>query len=161
VSQSVQATPMTNAELQQLVETISLQFFQQPFCHQAYFNRRLKTTGGRYHLASHNLDFNPQVMLRYGIAELEKVIKHELCHYHLHLAGKGYQHRDREFKELLQKTGGARYVQPLNEPQTQKLYHYQCQACHVLIVRKRRIHLQRFVCGKCGGSLQLLQSPNS
>ena len=35
--------------------------FQKPFLHQATFNRRLKTTGGRYHLASHHLDFNPTV----------------------------------------------------------------------------------------------------
>ena len=27
--------------------------------------------------------------------ELIGIIKHELCHYHLHLEGKGYQHRDR------------------------------------------------------------------
>lgn len=97
---------MTDQALQTLVEKISIVFFQKPFLHQATFNRRLKTTGGRYHLASHHLDFNPTVFLKYGQEELEKVIKHELCHYHLHLAGKGYQHKDKDFKELLAKTGG-------------------------------------------------------
>ena len=39
--------------------------------------------------------------------ELIGIIKHELCHYHLHLEGKGYQHRDKDFKELLKKVGGT------------------------------------------------------
>ena len=46
---------MTDQALQTLVEKISIVFFQKPFLHQATFNRRLKTTGGRYHLASHHL----------------------------------------------------------------------------------------------------------
>ncbi|WP_048948172.1 SprT family protein [Enterococcus faecalis] len=119
---------MTDQALQTLVEKISIVFFQKPFLHQATFNRRLKTTGGRYHLASHHLDFNPTVFLKYGQEELEKVIKHELCHYHLHLAGKGYQHKDKDFQ-------------------------YQCQSCGEVILRKRRIDTTRYVCGKCHGRL--------
>ena len=76
---------MTNQELQALVEKISHDSFRQPFRHNARFNRRLKTTGGRYHLKSHDLDFNPILFEKYGEVELIKVIKHELCHYHLHL----------------------------------------------------------------------------
>ncbi len=40
---------MTEAQLQKLVEEISLKFFRRPFRHRAIFNKRLKTTGGRYH----------------------------------------------------------------------------------------------------------------
>ena len=47
---------MTQEELQQLVEEISLKSFQRPFKHQAMFNPRLRTTGGRYHLNDHHLD---------------------------------------------------------------------------------------------------------
>ncbi|EMP3376764.1 TPA: SprT family protein, partial [Enterococcus faecium] len=46
---------MTQEELQQLVEEISLKSFQLPFKHQAMFNPRLRTTGGRYHLNDHHL----------------------------------------------------------------------------------------------------------
>ena len=35
--------------------------------------------------------------------ELISIIKHELCHYHLHQEGKGYKHRDQDFKDLLKK----------------------------------------------------------
>ncbi|GGC84644.1 protein SprT [Enterococcus wangshanyuanii] len=144
---------MTDRKLQELVETISLEAFGKKFRHKAYFNRRLKTTGGRYHLQSHDIDFNPKVFERYGEPELVNVIKHELCHYHLHLEGKGYQHKDADFKLLLKQTGGSRYVRPLVEQKPQSYHQYQCEKCQTLILRKRRINTQRFVCGKCRGKL--------
>ena len=97
---------MNEQELQRLVEHISITIFRKPFRHRASFNRRLKTTGGRYHLGSHDLDFNPLVLELHGMEELEKVVKHELCHYHLHLEGRGYQHRDADFLNLLKASGG-------------------------------------------------------
>lgn len=144
---------LTDDQLQSLVEKISLVFFEKKFRHKAFFNRRLKTTGGRYHLNSHDIDFNPKVFELYGEDELIKVIKHELCHYHLHLENKGYQHKDAEFKSLLKQTGGSRYVRPLVEQKPQSYHQYQCKKCQTLILRKRRINTQRFVCGKCRGKL--------
>lgn len=136
---------MTEQELQQLVEKISLESFKRPFLHHAVFNRRLKTTGGRYHLNDHHLDFNPLVVEKYGQQELIGVIKHELCHYHLHLTGRGYQHRDADFKKLLTQTGGARYAPPLVE----KSYHcYCCEHGHE-ILRQRKINTKYYVCGIC------------
>ena len=82
-----------------------------PFQHEAYFNGRLKTTGGRYHLSDHHLDFNPHLLAEFGVDTFIQIIKHEFCHYHLHLAGKGYRHRDPEFQKLfLAATGGLRYA---------------------------------------------------
>ena len=49
---------MNDQELQNLVEEISWEFFNKPFHHQAIFNSRLKTTGGRYLLDSHNIEMN-------------------------------------------------------------------------------------------------------
>lgn len=98
---------MTNAELQQLVEKISMQSFHKPFLHKAYFNPRLRTTGGRYMLRSHDIDINRKYLDEHGLDELIGIIKHELCHYHLHIEGKGYKHGDQEFKSLLKKSGGA------------------------------------------------------
>ena len=147
-----------NGQLQEAVEKISLHFFGRPFLHVATFNGRLKTTGGRYHMGSHNLDFNPKVLSKYGIDELIGVIKHELCHYHLHLAGKGYQHKDRDFKELLQRTQGSRYVRSLIDQE--QMHTYQCQDCEILIHRKRRINLNRYVCGNCRGELRPVNESN-
>ncbi|MEI5992005.1 SprT family protein [Enterococcus crotali] len=144
---------LTDDQLQAMVEEISLTFFAKKFRHKAFFNRRLKTTGGRYHLGSHNIDFNPKVFALYGETELINVIKHELCHYHLHLESRGYQHKDAEFKALLKQTGGSRYVRPLVEQKPQSYHQYQCEKCQTLILRKRRINTQRYVCGKCHGKL--------
>ncbi|MGL4694817.1 SprT family protein [Enterococcus larvae] len=147
----------SDSQLQQLVEQLSLSFFGKPFLHRAFYNARLKTTGGRYHLGSHDIDFNPKVLEKYGRDELVGVIKHELCHYHLHLENRGYQHKDKDFKELLSKTGGSRYVRPLLEKKT--AYHcYRCQNCGAAIRRQRRINLDRYVCGSCRGKLQLIAS---
>lgn len=146
---------MTNQELQVLVEKISQESFRQPFCHQASFNSRLKTTGGRYHLKSHDLDFNQRIFEKYGEDELIKVIKHELCHYHLHLAGRGYQHKDLEFKQLLKKTGGSRYAPPLAAATFQV---YECGKCHKEIRRRRKINTERYVCGNCQGRLKFLKT---
>ena len=59
--------------------------------------------------------------MQLGEKELIGIIKHELCHYHLHLEGKGYQHQDQEFKKLLKKVGAPRFCTPL-PGQTSKTY---------------------------------------
>ena len=58
---------MTQQELQRLVEELSLSVFNKPFTHRAVFNSRLKTTGGRYHLSDHHLDFNPAMLTEHGM----------------------------------------------------------------------------------------------
>lgn len=89
---------MNNQELQSLVCDISLKYFKIPFKHNAYFNSRLRTTGGRYLLKSHDIEINPKQYEHYGKEAIIDIVKHELCHYHLHILGKGYKHKDRDFK---------------------------------------------------------------
>ena len=64
-------------------------------------------------LSSHNIELNRKYLLEHGQSELVGIIKHELCHYHLHLEGKGYKHRDKDFRDLLQKVGAPRFCTPL------------------------------------------------
>ncbi|WP_034552537.1 SprT family protein [Carnobacterium funditum] len=150
---------MDQIELQNLVEEVSLEYFKQPFEHHATFNNRLRTTGGRYHLRTHDLDFNLNILETFGKQEFISVIKHELCHYHLHLTGKGYQHKDSDFKELLKQTGGTRFVQSLRtKDRAKKMWTYQCKSCEMSIYRQRRFNTQRFVCGRCQGRLVLQDS---
>ncbi|VDG31360.1 hypothetical protein MUDAN_DOGOELCO_03208 [Lactiplantibacillus mudanjiangensis] len=149
---------MTNTELQHLVEQLSLTVFKRPFKHQATFNARLRTTGGRYQLESHNIDINPKMLTDFDEAILIGVIKHELCHYHLHLAGRGYRHRDRAFKQLLAHVGGSRYAPT---PKTGAAarpakYVYQCQDCGQTYPRKRRLDTKRYTCGRCHGPIKLM-----
>ena len=102
---------MNEHELQQLTEEISRTSFHREFTHKITYNRRLRSSGGRYLLKSGNIEMNPLVEQELGIEALIGVIKHELCHYHLHQTGGGYRHRDADFKRLLHQVGGSRFVE--------------------------------------------------
>ncbi|WP_143522828.1 SprT family protein, partial [Pseudomonas sp. 2822-15] len=92
------------------------------------FNPRLRTTGGRYSLLDHHIEINPKHLEYFGEKELTQIIKHELCHYHLHLEGRGYKHKDNDFKYLLKEVGGARHCQTLPGMKTKqtKVHVYRC-----------------------------------
>lgn len=145
---------MSNQELQALVEQVSETSFHRPFVHQARFNARLRSTGGRFHLPDENLDFNPHLFAVADKTVQQGIIKHELCHYHLYRAHRGYKHRDRDFKALLQTVGGLRYA-PRLTPVRPPRYLYQCPACGQLYPRQRRLNLARYGCGRCGHRLVL------
>jgi SprT-like protein len=152
---------MKDHELHELVKNISANLFGKPFRHQAYFNPKLRSTGGRYLLGTHNIEINKKYLEQLGEAELIGIIKHELCHYHLHLEGKGYQHRDPDFKTLLKKVGAPRYCNQLPEVPKKRTFKriliYECTSCHVQYKRKRSINISRYVCGKCRGKLSKVQ----
>lgn len=147
---------MTDKELQVLVEELSQKYFDVPFLHQAYFNSRLRTTGGRYLLRSHNIEFNKKSYEIFGIEELRGIILHELCHYHLHIRGMGYKHRDADFRALLKKVGAPRFCSTIEENKKQtstKTYLYECVECKQLYPRKKRMDVNKYRCGKCRGRL--------
>lgn len=153
---------MDDQQLQAWVERISLESFRIPFRHKATFNRRLRATGGRYFMKSHNIDISWQQYETFGPAEVEKIIKHELCHYHLHLQRKGYKHSDPEFKQLLKQVGGTRFCKALapRKPAAYK-YRLECRACGTHYLRKRKMDLRKYVCGKCRGKLSLVELPGA
>lgn len=148
-------------ELQRWVEVISVRTFKRPFRHKAYFNSRLRTTGGRYLLATHAIEINPKYIIELGEKELIGIIKHELCHYHLHLEGKGYRHGDQDFKKLMQATASPRHCQTLpsarqgsRKRKSTKRYLYSCSICGVQYKRKKRMDPKRYRCGKCQGEIK-------
>lgn len=149
---------MDNQELQKWIERISLECFGRPFLHQASFNHRLRSTGGRYFIQSHNIEISWQQYVKHGRDEVEKIIKHELCHYHLHIMKRGYKHRDADFKQLLKQVGGSRFCKPLdNSEKRREPYRYKliCRSCGMEYLRKRKINLNKYACGKCRGRLNL------
>ncbi|MCM3272416.1 SprT family protein [Paenibacillus elgii] len=150
---------MDDRQLQLWVEQISLSSFGCPFLHRARFNRRLKSTGGRYFTRTHDIEISWLQYEQFGAADVEKIIKHELCHYHLHLLGGGYQHRDDDFKRLLAKVGGTRYCRSLpQELKRTEPYRYKlvCTSCSAEYMRKRKTDPKKYVCGFCKGKLKLL-----
>ena len=143
---------MNEHELQQLTQEISRTSFHREFTHKITYNKRLRSSGGRYLLKTGNIEMNPLVEQELGLEALIGVIKHELCHYHLHQTGGGYRHRDADFKRLLHQVGGSRFVERMKEPN----FIYECTACHHRYPRMRKMNTNRYVCGKCRGKLILL-----
>ena len=143
---------MNEHELQQLTMEISRTSFHREFTHKITYNRRLRSSGGRYLLKTGNIEINPLVEQELGLEALVGVIKHELCYYHLHQTGGGYRHRDADFKRLLHQVGGSRFVERMKEPN----FIYECTACHHRYPRMRKMNTNRYVCGKCRGKLILL-----
>ena len=115
------------------VKTVSIEDFGWEFKHQALWNKRLRTTGGRFFPKDGHLDFNPKLYEEHGLETFRKIVRHELCHYHLYFQGKGYKHADRDFKDLLAKVDGLRYA-PKMQGQEENYYLYQCQSCVVFTV---------------------------
>ncbi|MFK2826306.1 SprT family protein [Bacillus sp. B190/17] len=155
---------MNGQELQLLTEKISREWFGRPFLHKATFNTRLKTTGGRYILQSHDIEVNKKYFEVYGQEELEGIIKHELCHYHLHLEGKGYRHRDKDFRELLRAVKAPRHCTPLTGAgvkSSARLLMYRCNDCRFVYTRKRKMDTMRYVCGRCKGSITLVKEESA
>lgn len=150
---------MTNEQLQKWVENLSLTYFNRPFLHQATFNPRLRTTGGRYFTHSHHIEISPHQLAIHGEQETESIIKHELCHYHLHIQRKGYQHRDEDFKRLMQQVGASRYCKPLPGAARRLPVRYAlvCGACGMQYPRKRRVDPRKYACGRCRGKLKLYE----
>ena len=143
---------MNENELQLLTMQISRQYFQREFTHHINYNHRLRSSGGRYLLKTGNIEINPKIEQKLGIEALIGVIKHELCHYHLHQTGSGYRHRDQDFKKLLNQVGGSRFVERMEPPK----FVYECTSCHHLYPRMKKMDTSRFVCGKCREKLILL-----
>lgn len=149
---------MNNNDLQLLVCSVSEEYFNKPFRHHAIFNKRLKTTGGRYLLHTHNIEINPLQLQYFGEEALIDIVKHELCHYHLHLEGKGYQHKDLDFKTLSYKVGAPRFCQPIKQYEERVNYMYGCQSCLTQFKRIKRVNIQKYRCGRCGGKLKLISN---
>ena len=133
------------------VRQVSQEDFGEEFWHQAHWNKRLRSTGGRFFPSDGHLEFNFRLYQELDLTVFRKIVRHELCHYHLFYANKGYKHRDADFKKLLQEVGGLRYTPPLQQEKT--FYVYACKQCGQVYQRHRRVNRQKFVCGRCCGKL--------
>ena len=147
---------ISEEELKKLVNELSLTHFGKPYPDDVIFNGRLRTTGGRYIPSKRKIELNPKFPVELGEEEFHGIIKHELCHYHLHVEGRGYKHGDPEFKHLLKTTGSPRHCQTLPSVKSKIKHKYACQACGQLYNRMRKIDTRRYRCGKCKGKLGIV-----
>ncbi|PBB06072.1 SprT family protein [Salimicrobium humidisoli] len=145
---------MEDEQLLEWTKEISRRDFAREFRDDIRFNPRLRTTGGRYLPNERRIEINRLYLEECGPEELEGIIKHELCHYHLHIEGKGYHHRDAEFRRLMEETGSPRHCTPLPSSKKQASHHYRCRRCGVTYRRKRRVNTDKYRCGRCKGILE-------
>lgn len=132
------------------INNISNTYFGKPFDHDARYNNRLRTTGGRYLPGKQMIEVNPKYVHEMPYNEVIGIIKHELCHYHLHMDGKPFGHGDRAFKQLLKKTNSPRFCKPLPSTIKNQVVHtYICKSCRTIYRRKRKVNVDRVRCGKC------------
>lgn len=148
-------THLNEKALYELVNRLSVQHFNKVFKHEVRFNHRLRTTGGRYIPGKKVIELNPKYVAELGENEFIGIIKHELCHYHLHIEGRGFSHGDADFKKLLRETGSPRYCTPLPSRQKDYKYRYACRKCNHEYKRMRRVNVDKYRCGKCRGRLIL------
>lgn len=141
-------------DLLELTKDLSQKYFKRPFLHNARLNHRLRTTGGRYLPAEKTIELNPKYIIEMDVEEVIGILKHELCHYHLHIQGKGYRHGDEDFKRLLKETGSPRYCKPLPSNKRRKRHTYTCTNCSYKYKRIRRVNVKRYRCGKCHGVIK-------
>lgn len=139
---------MNDIELTARVRQLSQAKFQRNFEHEARWNSRLRSTGGRFFPKDLHLDFNPKMA---DLPDFDKIILHELVHYHLYRAHRGYKHRDHDFKQLLAQVGGSRFAPALEAPKL--IYH--CRNCGACYPRQRKLDIKKYRCGKCHGKLKL------
>ena len=62
-------------KLTDYVKQVSLEDFGRPFIHQAQWNSRLRSTGGRFFPKDGHLDFNPKVYQELGLDVFRKIVR--------------------------------------------------------------------------------------
>ncbi|MCP1638371.1 SprT-like protein [Streptococcus gallinaceus] len=139
------------------VREVSREDFGKEFSHEAFWNNRLRSTGGRFFPKDGHLDFNRKILDQFGLEIFRKIVRHELCHYHLYFEKKGYKHGDKEFKDLLSAVDGLRYAPSLAQENASLLF-YSCRDCGQVYQRKRRINVEKYRCGKCRGRFFLVKT---
>ena len=104
---------------------------------------RLRTTGGRYLLKSHDIEINPKQYEHYGKKAIIDIVKHELCHYHLHILGKKViKHKDRDFKMLKYESWCApRFCTPIHSYEERANYEYKCPDVGQKYLRIKRVNV--------------------
>lgn len=147
---------LNEKKLRELVNRLSLDFFNEPFRHYVTYNYRLRTTGGRYIPSKKTIEVNPKYVVEMSESDYIGIIKHELVHYHLHIKGKGYNHGDESFKQLLKTTGSPRYCKPLSSTKRRVKHMYICSSCNYVYKRIRRVDVTKRRCGRCSGRIEMM-----
>lgn len=145
-------------ELFEITSRIYRHYFADTFQGTVDWSTRLTKTAGRCEVSFYNCrPAQARIILslpyyrQHGLAELERIIKHELAHYRLFwTTGTKHRHNSRAFRELLALMDAPRYakVSPECEPKAKPRYTYVCPTCGHIYYRKRRINGSCSLCDR-------------
>jgi SprT-like protein len=136
----------TEMDLQSLAESLSIELFSRPYLGAVRLNPRLRTSAGRFLGAGKIIEINPAYIDAHKQKGLIDTLKHELIHYHFPQAGHGPV-----FRREAERIGCSRFCLPLaGSVPTRR---YVCESCGHIYLRRRRIDIKRYLCGKCKGKL--------
>ena len=105
---------------------------------------------------------NKKYLEQLGMDELMGIIKHELCHYHLHQEGRAISIEIRILKNYFIKVGGTEVLFTSSgnvgkKEEINRIITYICIECKEVYKRKKKLDTNRYVCGHCSGKLILTE----
>ncbi len=144
---------MNEEKLKRLADKLSRHFWDRPCRIPVIWNGRLKRSMGRFLFQAEGEQRKPLriELSKHAAAFINReifvaVLLHELCHYHLFIAGKPFADHHPLFEKELRRVGAI----STNQVQIpQKGYELFCQKCQRTLGLRKRINTQRYRSACC------------
>lgn len=140
-------------KLEVLANKLSLHFWNKPCDIPVRWNGRLTKAMGRFIFSTQRKTRSPirielsKHAVRFINHEIFiAVLLHELCHYHLFLAGKPFEDGHPAFEQELRRVG-AISTNTVQLPQ--RGYHLYCDKCKAYLGTRKRMNTMRYLSGCC------------
>lgn len=134
--------------LQAWATALAQAHFGVPFDGTVCWAPRLRYRAGEYAPGSGRIRLSLPYYHRYGAAETQGILLHELCHWWLFRQGIPHRENAAVFQALLGRVGAPRRAHPLTRaPRApRRLWTYVCPHCGQIYRYTRRV---QYACGRC------------
>jgi SprT-like protein len=138
----------TPAVLQAWTDALSLRHFGQAFSGSVAWAPRLRYRAGDFAPATGRIRLSLPYFARYGAAEAQAILLHELCHWWLYRQGVSHREDSPGFQALLRRVGAPAKARPMPRARRPRPrpYVYACPGCGAQYRFTRRVD---HACGRC------------
>lgn len=140
------AGPPPAEELRAWADRLARQHFGTGFVGGVAWAPRLRYRAGDFSPATGRIRLSLPYYLRYGRAETERILLHELCHWWLFRQGQGHREDAPAFQALLARHGAPARGLPMPRAAGGQWRVYACPVCGARYRYRRRVDL---ACGPC------------
>lgn len=123
-----------------------------PFDVKVVWDNRLVASAGSYNWSWGNtnktIKLSPHYIKKFP-EELDNILLHEMIH------ASGIRGHGERFKKEMRRINSFGWNVQTHSKERAVTHTYVCKQCKQTIKRSRRINVERYVCGKCGGKLTL------